>query len=180
MPSAVRRRRRAPHAKPQGWHPGWLRVVPSELGEWLTFAVLRDPAAETPLRSLIESYELFAASEGLPAIADIAFVRHLEALGLERVGARFAGIRVHAAIPPLRLLTRLETYGFRFGFRVTPGESELGWRGPAAVSDLERRVIGRHHGELLAALRQIEETRAMLRGAHTPRPLPAGVSLRAA
>lgn len=159
------------------WHPGWLRALPAEMSEWLAFAVLRDREAEAPLRLLLESYELFAASEGLPAIPDIAFVRHLEALGIERRGATFLGIRVHAAIPAVRLLTKLELYGFRF---VTRG-GELAWREPTAVADLERRVVERHRGELAAALAQIEETRALLRGGSLlPSPLPLRVARRAA
>lgn len=159
------------------WHPGWLRSLPPEMSEWLAFAVLRDPTAETPLRTLLESYELFAASEGLPAIPDITFVRHLEALGIERRGATFVGLRVHASIPPIRLLTKLEIYGFRFATR----DGELAWREPAAVADLERRVVKRHRRELAAALAQIEETRAMLRGASPlPSPLPLRVSRCAA
>lgn len=160
-----------------GWHPGWLRGVPSEMAEWLGFAVLRDPRAETPLKGLLESYDLYAASEGLPAIADIAFVRHLERLGLERRGATFVGLRVHTAIPALRLLTRLEGYGFRF---VTRG-GELAWRGPEAVSDLEIRVLKRHRHELAGALTQVEETRALLRGGSLlPSPLPLRIARRAA
>jgi hypothetical protein len=160
-----------------GWHPGWLRDVPGELGEWLSFAVLRDPAAETPLRVLLDSYELYAASEGLPGIPDIAFVRHLESLGVERRGAIFLGIRVHAAIPALRLLTKLEIYGFRFVTR----SGELAWRGPVAVSDLERRVITRNRRALAQALTQLEETRALLRGGSLhPSPLPLRIARRAA
>ncbi|MEW6272715.1 MAG: hypothetical protein AB1689_25850 [Thermodesulfobacteriota bacterium] len=159
------------------WHPGWLRALPAEMGEWLAFAVLRDPEAETPLRALLESYELYAASEGLPAIPDIAFVRHLEALGIERRGATFVGMRVHATIPALRLLTKLEVYGFRFVAR----DGDLAWREPAAVAELERRVVKRHRRELAAALAQIEETRAVLRGAAPlPSPLPLRVARRAA
>lgn len=154
-----------------------MRGVPSEMAEWLGFAVLRDPRAETPLKVLLESYDLYAASEGLPGIAEIAFVRHLEALGVERRGATFVGLRVHAAIPPLRLLTKLEIYGFRF---VTRG-GELAWRGPAAVSDLEYRVLKRHHRELARALTQVEETRALLRGGSLlPSPLPLRIARRAA
>jgi len=159
------------------WHPGWLRALPAEMSEWLAFALLRDPEAETPLRVLLESYELFAASEGLPAIPDIAFVRHLEALGIERRGATFLGLRVHASIPALRLLTKLEIYGFRFVTR----DGELAWREPAAVAELERRVLKRHRRELAAALSQVEETRAMLRGGSMlPSPLPLRVARRAA
>jgi len=147
------------------------------MGEWLGFAVLRDPRAETPLRILLESYDLYAASEGLPAIADIAFVRHLESLGVERRGATFLGLRVHAAIPALRLLTKLEVYGFRF---VTRG-GELAWRGPGAVSDLELRVLKRHRHDLASALTQVEETRALLRGGSLlPSPLPLRIARHAA
>jgi hypothetical protein len=147
------------------------------MAEWLGFAVLRDPRSETPLKFLLESYDLYAASEGLPPIADIAFVRHLEALGLERRGATFVGLRVHAAIPALRLLTKLEVYGFRF---VTRG-GELAWRGPGAVSDLELRVLKRHRHELARALTQVEETRALLRGGSLlPSPLPLRIARRAA
>jgi hypothetical protein len=164
-------------AETRGWHPGWLRALPPEMGEWLSFALLRDPAAETPLRTLLDSYDLYAASEGLPAIPDIAFVRHLEALGLERRGATFVGVRVHAAIPALRLLTKLEIYGFRF---VTRG-GELAWRGPVAVSDLERRVITRNRRALTQALTQLEETRAILRGGSLlPSRLPLRIARRAA
>ncbi|MBY0278024.1 hypothetical protein K2Z84_22045, partial [Candidatus Binatia bacterium] len=174
MPSSRRRSRGVPD-RTLGWHPGWLRGVPSEMGEWLGFAVLRDPRAETPLKLLLESYDLYAASEGLPAIADIHFVRHLEALGCERRGATFLGLRVHAAIPPLRLLTKLEVYGFRF---VTRG-GELAWRGPAVVSDLEVRVLKRHRHELARALHQVEETRALLRGGSLlPSPLPLRIARR--
>lgn len=151
--------------------------MPPELGEWLSFAVLRDPAAETPLKALLESYDLYAASEGLPPVADIAFVRHLESLGLERRGATFLGVRVHAAIPPLRLLTKLELYGFRFVTR----SGELAWRGPVAISDLEHRVITRHRGALARALSQVEETRALLRGGSLlPSPLPLRIASRRA
>jgi hypothetical protein len=147
------------------------------MAEWLSFAVLRDGNAETPLRVLLESYDLYAASEGLAAIAEIAFVRHLEALGIERRGATFLGVRIHAAIPALRLLTKLELYGYRF---VTRGD-ELAWRGPVAVSDLERRVIARNRRGLAAALSQIEETRALLRGGSMmPSPLPLRIARRAA
>jgi hypothetical protein len=147
------------------------------MAEWLSFAVLRDPDAETPLKALLESYDLYAVSEGHPPIADIAFVRHLEALGLERRGATFLGVRVHAAIPPLRLLTKLEGYGFRF---VTRGD-ELAWRGPLAVSDLELRVLRRHRHDLGRALTQVEETRALLRGGSLhPSPLPLRIARRAA
>ena len=147
------------------------------MAEWLGFAVLRDPRTETPLRILLESYDLYAASEGLPAIDHIAFVRHLEALGLERRGATFIGLRVHAAIPALRLLTKLEVYGFRF---VTRG-GELAWRGPGAVSDLEMRVLKRHRHDLARALTQVEETRALLRGGSLlPSPLPLRIARRAA
>ena len=147
------------------------------MAEWLGFAVLRDPRTETPLRILLESYDLYAASEGLPAIDHIAFVRHLEALGLERRGATFIGLRVHAAIPALRLLTKLEVYGFRF---VTRG-GELAWRGPDAVSDLEMRVLKRHRHDLARALTQVEETRALLRGGSLlPSPLPLRIARRAA
>jgi hypothetical protein len=162
---------------PSGWHPGWLRALPPEMAEWLAFAVLRDPTSETPLRTLLDSYDLYAASEGLMPIADIAFVRHLENLGIERRGATFVGLRVSATIPAIRLLTKLETYGFRF---VTRG-GELAWREPIAASDLERRVLKRHRGALAAALRQIEETRALLRGGSLlPSPLPLRITRRAA
>ena len=147
------------------------------MAEWLGFAVLRQSAAETPLKALLESYDLYAASEGLPAIPDIAFVRHLEALGIERRGATFLDVRVHAAIPPLRLLTKLELYGFRFVTRA----GELAWRGPVAISDLERRVIGRHGSALAQALTQVEETRALLRGGSLlPSSLPLRIARRAA
>ena len=163
--------------KSAGWHPGWLRGVPAEMGEWIAYAVLRDAKAESPLRALLDSYDLYAASEGLMAIPDIAFVRHLEALGLERRGATFLGVRVSAAIPPLRLLTKLEMYGFRF---VSRG-GELAWREPVAVSDLERRVVTRNRGALAAALTQIEETRALLRGGTLhPSPLPLRIHRRVA
>jgi hypothetical protein len=163
--------------KTSAWHPGWLRGVPAEMGEWIAYAVLRDGKAETTLRALLDSYDLYAASEGLMAIPDIAFVRYLEALGVERRGATFLGIRVSAAIPPLRLLTKLELYGFRF---VSRG-GELAWREPRAVSDLERRVVTRNRGALAAALRQIEETRAVLRGGSMlPSPLPLRITRRAA
>jgi hypothetical protein len=163
--------------KTHGWHPGWLRGVPPEMGEWLSFAVLRDREAETPLRALLDSYELFAASEGMPAIPDIAFVRHLEALGLPRDGARFAGVRVHAEIPALRLLTKLEGYGFRFLER----DGQLAWREPTATSDLERRVVRRHRADLAAALAQVHEARALLRGGSLlPSRLPLRVARRAA
>ncbi len=178
MPETPERRaRRILSAETRGWHPGWLRALPAEMGEWLSFALLRDPAAETPLRVLLDSYDLYAASEGLPAIPDIAFVRHLEALGLERRGATFVGVRVHAAIPALRLLTKLEIYGFRFVAR----GGELAWRGPVAVSDLERRVITRNRRALAQAVAQLEETRAMLRGGSLlPSPLPLRIARRAA
>jgi len=147
------------------------------MAEWLTFAVLRDARAETPLKVLLESYDLYAASEGLPSIAEIHFVRHLEALRVERRGATFLGLRVHAAIPPLRLLTKLEIYGFRF---VTRG-GELAWRGPTVISDLEHRVLQRHRHELARALIQVEETRALLRGGSLlPSPLPLRIARRAA
>ncbi len=141
------------------------------MAEWLAFAVLRDRDAVTPLRTLLESYEIYAASEGAPSIPEIAFVRHLESLGLPREGARFSGIRVHTSIPPLRLLTKLESYGFRFIAR----DGQLAWREPPATSDLERRVVRRHRAELAAALQQIEESRALLRGAS---PLPSHWPLR--
>jgi hypothetical protein len=169
------RRDRSPESR--AWHPGWLRRLPPEMAEWLAYAVLRDPAAETPLRALLDSYDLYAASEGLMPIADIAFVRYLETLGLERRGATFVGVRVTASIPPLRLLTKLELYGFRF---VTRG-GELAWREPLAVSDLERRVVKRNRGALIAALQQIEEARALLRGgAMLPSPLPLRLARRVA
>jgi len=175
--SPKRRPRRLPSAETRGWHPGWLRDLPPEMAEWLSFALLREPAAETPLRTLLDSYDLYAASEGLPGIPDIAFVRHLEALGLERRGATFLGVRVHAAIPALRLLTKLEIYGFRFVARA----GELAWRGPVAVSDLERRVIARNRHALAQAVAQLEETRALLRGGSLlPSPLPLRVARRAA
>ena len=171
------RRRQILSAETHGWHPGWLRGLPAEMGEWLSFAVLRDAAAETPLRVLLDSYELYATSEGMPGIPDIAFVRFLEALGLERRGATFVGVRVHAAIPALRLLTKLEMYGFRFVTR----SGELAWRGPVAVSDLERRVITRNRRALAQALTQLEETRALLRGGSLhPSPLPLRIARRAA
>jgi len=175
--ATIEHRRRLLSDKSRGWHPGWLRALPPEMGEWLAFALTREPGAETPLRILIDSYDLFAASEGLAAIPDIAFVRHLEALGLERRGATFLGIRVQNAIPALRLLTKLEIYGFRFVTR----DGELAWREPAAVSDLERRVITRNRGALAAAVAQVEETRALLRGGSMlPSPLPLRIARRAA
>jgi hypothetical protein len=159
-------------------HPGrFRRGIPAELGEWLAFAVLPEGTAETPLRALLASYELFAACEGYAAIPELSFVRHLEALGVRRRGATFLGIRLYAAIPPLRLLTRLELYGFRFAVR----DGELLWRGPTAVADLEARVIARHHADLAAALFQIEATRATLRGEpHRPPAVPAATRARPA
>lgn len=177
MPTTPRKGPRPLPDRTLGWHPGWLRGVPSEMGEWLGFAVLRDPRSETPLKRLLESYDLYAASEGLPGIDHIAFVRHLEALGLERRGATFVGLRVHAEIPALRLLTKLEVYGFRFVTRA----GELAWRGPGAVSDLEMRVLKRHRHDLARALTQVEETRALLRGGSLlPSPLPLRIARRAA
>lgn len=156
-------------ARTNAWHPGrFRRGLPSELGEWLAFAVLVDPGAEAPLRRLLASYELFAACEGYPAISELTFVRHLEALGVRRRGATFLGIRLFTAIPPLRLLTRLELYGFRFVVR----DGELLWRGPEVVAELEQRVIARHRADLALALDQIEEARAVLRGAARPKPGP--------
>jgi hypothetical protein len=139
--------------------------------------VLVDAGAETPLRRLVASYELFAACEGYPAISELALVRYLEALGIRRRGATFLGIRLYAAIPPLRLLTRLELYGFRFAVR----DGELLWRGPEAVADLEQRVIARHRSDIAQALDQIAEARALLRGERLPRiAAPPSRSRRAA
>jgi hypothetical protein len=167
------------HRPSRGWHPRWLpEPLPSELGEWLAFAVLREPEGEASLRSLLESYDLFACCEGHAAIPELVFVRHLERLRLKRRGATFVGLRVHCAVHPLRLLTRLELYGFRFATR----DDELVWRGPEFVTDLERRVIARHGHELVAALKMIEETREILRGrspAQRPSP-PARIVRRAA
>ena len=160
---AEREVEREPRLVPRAnaWHPGRFgRGIPSELGEWLAFAVLPERGAETPLRALLASYETFAACEGYAAIPELAFVRHLEALGIPRRGATFLGVRVFTSIPPLRLLTRLEMYGFRFLVR----HGELVWRAPQAIADLERRVIARHRGDLAAALDQIESAKAFLRG----------------
>lgn len=120
----------------------------------------RDPAGKTALRVLLASYELFAACEGYAAISELELVRHLEFLGIRRRGATFDGVRVFTAIPPLRLLTRLEIYGYRL--RIEDGE--LFCTEPTAISDLERRVIERHRHDLVGALRQIEEMRALIRG----------------
>lgn len=160
-----------PRRPARAWHPGSLsRKTQPEMAEWLAFAVLRDARTRTRLRVLHENYELFAASEGYPAVGELTFARHLERLGFRRRGTTFFGLRVYTAIPALRLLTRLELYGYRFATR----DGELAWRGPAGVSDLERRVIARHRRELVAALRHIEEARARLRGESAPlRPWPA-------
>ncbi len=134
--------------------------APPELVEWLSFTAVREGRARSRRRELFESFELFAASEGHAAISELAFVRHLEAVGLRRRGTTFLGVRLRCRIHPIRLLTRLEIYGFRFALH----GDELAWRGPTAVSDLERRVIARHRPDLIAALRQIEEAHARLRG----------------
>jgi hypothetical protein len=163
------RRSDRPQLRANAWHPGrFRRGLPPELGEWLAFAVLAEEDAEAPLRSLLTSYEMFAACEGHPAIPEIAFVRHLETLGLRRRGATFLGVKVFTAVPALRLLTRLELYGFRFRVR----DGELAWRGPDAIADLEKRVIARHRRDLVAALHQIEESKEALR-AHRATALPA-------
>jgi hypothetical protein len=133
---------------------------PAELTEWLAFAALRDRHAEAPLRALLASYELFACCEGLAEVPELTFVRHLESLGLPRRGATFGGLRLHSAIPPLRLLTRLELYGFRFALE----KDDLVWHGPECVTDLELKVIAHHRRELAAALAQVEERRQILRG----------------
>ena len=140
--------------------------------------MLRVPGAECPLRELVASQELFAACEGDPAVSEIALVRHLEQLGLRRRGAVFLDIRIHAEIPAVRLLTRLEIYGFRFAAR----DGELAWRAPAVVTDLERRVIERHRADLAEAVRRIEEHREAIRGRREGDPLvcPRGLPLRAA
>lgn len=149
------------------WSPNLFgRDVPSEVGEWLAFAVVRDAAAESPLRALFASYELYAASEGLPAISEIALVRFLERLGVARRGATFLGLRVHESIAPLRLLTRLEMYGFRFAEQ----SGELAWRVSGAASDLERRVIARHGRAIASALREVEDRRERLRGSRATLP----------
>jgi hypothetical protein len=150
-----------PRLRANAWHPGrFRRGLPPELGEWLAFAVLAEDGAEAPLRSLLGSYEMFAACEGHPAIPEIAFVRHLENLGLHRRGATFLGVRVFTSIPALRLLTKLELYGFRFRLH----DGDLAWRAPAAVADLETRVIARHRRDLVEALLQIEASKDALRG----------------
>ena len=151
----------------RGWHPNRFgHDVPSEVGEWLSFAVVREAGAEAPLRSLFASYELYAASEGLPAVSELALVRFLERLGVPRRGATFLGLRVHETIAPLRLLTRLEMYGFRFAEQA----GELAWRASGATSDLERRVIARHGRAIASALREVEERREMLRGLRATLP----------
>src|SRR5262249_21537029 len=143
----------APNMRVGRWNRGRLeRLLPTELGEWLPFAVEREAGARVGRRALHESYELFAAAEGYPAVGETASARHLERLGLRRRGTSFLGARLYAAIPPLRLLTRLEMYGFRFAV----SGKDLVWRGPEATSDLERRVIGRHHREIILALTQLE------------------------
>ena len=164
---------------PRGWHPSQFgRVIPHEFGEWLAFAVQRAPRAECPLRELLASYELFAACEGYPAVSELAIVRHLESLGVRRRGATFLDLRIYASIPPMRLRTKLEIYGFRFAAR----DGELAWRSPAAVSDLEHRVIVRHRADLAAAVHRIEERREELRGRRASDTLvcPRGLPLRAA
>ena len=159
-----------------GCHPRRLpEALPGELGEWLAFAVRREPEGEASLRSLLESYDLFACCEGHAAIPELVFVRHLERLRLRRRGATFLGLRVHCAVHPLRLLTRLELYGFRFAAH----GDELVWRGPEFVTDLERRVIARHARELVTAIQRIEETRNLLRGcspAQHPAPIARSVA----
>lgn len=154
--------------RPQrGWHPNLFgRDVPSEVGEWLAFAVVRDPAAESPLRALLASYELYAACEGHPAVSELALVRFLERLGIPRRGATFLGLRVHESIAPLRLLTRLEMYGFRFAEHA----GELAWVASGPASDLERRVIARHGRAIASALREVEERRELLRGLRATLP----------
>jgi hypothetical protein len=146
-------------------------VAPPELREWLAFALTRERGARATRRELRDSFDVFAASEGYPAMSELALVRHLETLGVRRRGTTFFGVRVCSRIHPLRLLTRLELYGYRFTLR----EGDLLWCAPEATSDLERRVIARHREELIAALLQIEATRAMLRGQGT---LPLGPSVR--
>lgn len=162
-----------------GWHPSRFgHGVPHEIGEWLGFAVRRVPGAECPLRDLVASQELFAACEGHPAVSELTLVRYLDALGVRRRGAVFQDLRIYAEIPAMRLLTKLEIYGFRFAAR----DGQLAWRAPAVVTDLERRVIERHRADLAAAVHRIEEHREALRGRRTSGPLvcPRGLPLRAA
>lgn len=162
-----------------GWHPSRFgHGVPHEVGEWLAFAVRRVPGADCPLRDLLASLELFAACEGHPTVSELALVRHLEALGVRRRGATFLDLRIYAEIPMMRLLTRLEIYGFRFVAR----DGQLAWRAPAVATDLECRVIERHRADLAAAVHRIEEHREALRGRRTGDPLvcPRGLPLRAA
>lgn len=142
------------------------RAVPAEVGEWLSFAVRPDPAAETPLRALFSSYELYAASEGYPAVSELALVRHLEALGVRRRGATFLGLTIHSEIPTIRLLTRLEAYGYRFASR----DGRLAWRPPVVVSDLERRTIARHERQIAAVLEEIASRRDALLGQRATTP----------
>lgn len=168
-----------PRPGANGWHPSRFgRAVPHEIGEWLAFAVLRVPGTECPLRDLVASQEVFAACEGHPAVSELALVRHLEALGIRRRGATFLDLRIYAEIPAVRLLTRLEIYGYRFAAR----DGELAWRAPAVVTDLERRVIERHRADLAAAVERIAENRAAIRGRRMGDPLvcPRGLPLRAA
>jgi hypothetical protein len=142
------------------------RRLPLDFVEWLVFSTLPDALASEPLRALVESYELYAAAEGLCPMSGESFARCLAAVGLTRAGLLVQGVRIHSAIPSIRLLTRLEAYGFRF----TAHDGALSWRGPEVVLGFERRVIDRHRDALVRVLRDLEEQRRLHFGASATWP----------
>jgi hypothetical protein len=130
------------------------------------------------LRSLLDSYEAYVVSEGLVPLRLRRLLCFLGGLGLEVNGVTVRGARLYSTLPPLRLLTRLELYGYRFRYK---GE-RLAWRAPESFSTrTEQRVIERNRDVLLDALRQITHYQARIRGEVVPvSPTRSGRATRAA
>lgn len=151
----------APRPGERPWqHAQVGRHITPEVADWLVFSTLRSPGSKASIRALLASYDLFAASEGHPVISQLDFVRGLERLGLVREGGRLRGLRLHAEIPPIRLLTRMQIYGFRFAMR----DGELTWQHPEVVLDHEWRTISEHRESLIEGLRCIARGRARILG----------------
>jgi hypothetical protein len=128
--------------------------------EWLTFATRPDTDAREPLTGLVESFELYAASEGCSWMSGRAFASALALVGLRREGTMVRGLRIHWSIPPIRLLTKLQTYGYRFAAR----EDQLETSAPDVTLKLERRVIDRKRTELMSTLHELDQRRAWILG----------------